>query len=119
MNITKYLYDLLVELWSKLSEWREWIIENLEWCVLQFMDFIIGVAFHASNVFFDILPPFDFPEGFDAAVEVVFEYVPLINKFFPVPEFFALCAAYLTLYFGAALPFRWLARWIPGFGVKR
>jgi hypothetical protein len=117
-TLKKYLSDILYELWGKLVEWKDWIVENLEWFVLKIFDYLFHIASIITNVFFGVMPDFDFPDGFDEAVEIVFEYVPLINKVFPVPEFFALCTAYLTLYFFTALPFRWLCRIFPFFGKK-
>jgi hypothetical protein len=117
-TLKKYLSDILYLLWSKLVEWKDWIGENLEWVILKLLDYLIHIATVITNVFFGMLPDFDFPETFDEAAEVVFEYIPLINKVFPVPEFFALCAAFLTLYFFTAVPFRLLLRIIPFFGKR-
>ncbi|MDR0705138.1 MAG: hypothetical protein LBF88_09125, partial [Planctomycetaceae bacterium] len=88
------------------------------WVLLKLLDYLIHVVTIIFNVFFSILPDFDFPDGFDDAVKIVFEYVPLINKVFPVPEFFAMCAAYLTLYFFVAVPFRRLCKIIPFLSSK-
>jgi hypothetical protein len=117
-TLKKYLSDILYLLWSRLVEWKDWIVNNLEWVVLKLLDYLIHVITLITNVFMGVLPDFDFPDGFDDAAKVVFEYVPLINKVFPIPEFFALCTAYLMLYFFSAVPFRWLCRIFPFFGRK-
>jgi hypothetical protein len=115
----QFFINLLHSLWQKLLEWKDFILENLEWFVLKVLDYLIHICNIVTNVFMSIMPSFDFPDSFDAAAQVVFEYVPLINKVFPVPEFFALCAAYLSLYFFTALPFRWLCRIFPFFGSRK
>jgi hypothetical protein len=118
-TLKQFFSDILSLFWTKLIEWKDWISENLEWVILKLLDCLIHIVTIITNVFFfSIMPDFDFPDTFDDSAEVVFEYVLLINKVFPVPEFFALCAAYLTLYFFTAVPFRWICRIFPFFGKK-
>jgi hypothetical protein len=114
----QYLYDILNALWQKLLEWKDFLYENLTWFVLKVLDFVINVITIVTRVFFNVLPDFDFPEGFDEATEVVFDLVPVINKVFPVTEFFMLVTAYLTVYLFVAVPFRRLSNFFPIFGGR-
>jgi hypothetical protein len=118
-TLKKYFSDILYLFWSKLTEWVYWILDNLEWVILKLLDYLIHIGEIIGLVFFGIMPNFDFPDSFDSAARLFFEYVPLINKVFPVLEFFSLCTVYLCLYFFSFTPYRWISRMFPFFGRKK
>ncbi|MDR2406885.1 MAG: hypothetical protein LBE13_02060 [Bacteroidales bacterium] len=108
----KWCYDFVLSIGLFLWNLLFWIFDLLVDLLYLSVDFFLVLSVGIFDLFFILIPDFQFPNNFEVIIVFCVDIVSVLNVFFPVVELFYCVNFYLSVLFFWCV-YKLIKSWIP------